>query len=107
MASTPLRLTGPAQLAGTAATIYTVPASTKTVLRHIHLSNPSGGPIDVTISIGTDAAALRLFDGFAIAADSTYDWWTYVVLEAAEIVEAFASSAATVVYTINGDERTL
>jgi hypothetical protein len=106
MARTPTRMAGPAQLAGTAGTIYTVPGATTAVLRHIHLSNPSGGAVDVTLSIGTDAAALRLFDGLAIAADSVYEHFCYHVLDAAEIVQAFASSASTVVITASGDEYT-
>ena len=104
MARTPTRLAGPAQLAGAAATIYTNPGSVTTVVRHIHFSNPSGSPVDVTLSIGSDAAGVRLFDGFAIAADSVYEHFCYHVVEDSEIVQAFAGTASTVVITMSGDE---
>lgn len=104
MARTPTRLAGPAALAGSAATIYTVPGATTTVMRHIHFSNPSAGAIDITLSIGADAAGTRLFDDFEIAADSVYEHFCYHVLDAAEIVQAWAATAATVVITVSGDE---
>lgn len=107
MASTPKRLYGPAQPGNTTATRYTVPALTKTVVRHIHVSNPTGGAVTLTLSVGADAAAVRLFDGYSIPAGSTYDWWGYLVIDAAEIIAAHASAATSLTVTINGDERTL
>jgi hypothetical protein len=107
MASTPKRLHGPAQLSGTTATKYTVPAVTKTIVRHIHIQNPSGSPVTLTMSVGADAAGVRLFDAYSIPANSTYDWWTYVVLEAAEIIAAHAGTASVLVIVIDGDEKTL
>jgi hypothetical protein len=104
MARTPTRLAGPEQLAGSAATIYTNPGSVTTVVRHIHFSNPSGGAVDVTLSIGSDAAAVRLFDGFSIPSDSVYEHFCYHVVEDSEVVQAFAGSAATIVITMSGDE---
>jgi hypothetical protein len=104
MAKTAKRLFGPAQLTNAAATKYTVPASTKAVIRHIHLSNP-GASINVTASIGADAAATRIFDAFPVAT-GTYDWYGYVVMDAAEILQAFASVTTQVTMTVFGDELT-
>jgi len=107
MARTPKRLHGPAQVSNSAATKYTVPASTKAIVRHIHLSNPSGSAVTFTMSIGADAAAVRLFDAYSIAANSVFDHFCYYVLEAAEIIQALAGTNNILVLTINGDELTL
>lgn len=107
MASTPKRLAGPAQLSGTAATKYTVPSATKTVLRHIHCYNPSGSPVNFTMSIGADAAGTRIYDAFSIAAGTALDVWVYFVLETTEVIQAFAGTASVLVLTLDGDERTL
>jgi|SRR5579875_2449430 len=106
MSSTPKRLVGPSQLGTAASTLYTVPSSTKTVVRYIHVSNPTGGSVSLTMSIGADAAAVRIFDALAIAANSAQDFFCYHVLEAAEIIQGFASTASALVITIDGEERT-
>lgn len=105
MARTPKRLAGPVSISGAAATKYTVPSVTKTIIRHIHLSNPTGGALTVTVSIGTDAAGTRIFDAYSIAAGAVLDHFCYYVLEAAEVLQAGSSGA--VVMTVDGDEITL
>ncbi len=107
MASTPKRLYGPAQIATGPATVYTVPAATKTVLRKLELSNPSGSAVTVTMSIGADGATTRVLSGYSIPANSVYDRWLYEVLEVGEIITLSAGTNNILVVTINGDERTL
>lgn len=107
MASTPKRLAGPAQVSNAAATKYTVPAATKTVLRHIHVQNPSGAAATFTMSIGIDAAATRLYDAYSIAAGAVLDVWVYFVLETTEIIQAFSGTNNVLTLTLDGDERTL
>lgn len=106
MARTPKRLSGPTQLTNAAVTKYTVPALTKTILRHIHVVNP-GAAITFTASIGADAAAVRIFDAVTIPANSANDYFCYYVLDAAEVVQALASVTLQLVLTLNGDEITL
>lgn len=101
------RLHGPALVTNVATTKYTVPTVTKTVVRHIHVQNPSGSPVDFTLSIGTDAAGTRIFDGFPIAADAVLDHFGIYVLEAAEIIQALAGTTNVVTLTIDGDEIVL
>lgn len=108
MARIPKRLAGPSQLAAAAATLYTVASSRRGIIRHIHLSNPTGSAATkFTISIGTDGASKRIFDVYPLAAGATYDHYCYHVLEAAEVIQAFADSASAIVITINGDEEIL
>lgn len=106
MARTAKRLFGPAQLTNIAGTKYTVPALTKTLVHHVHFFNP-GAAATVTMSIGADAAGTRLLDALSIPAASPYDWFPYEVIDAAEIIQAFASVTNQVVMVIFGDEMTL
>lgn len=99
------RLAGPALITNAAVTKYTVPAGLNAVIRHIHVSNPSAAAVDFTLSIGADAAATRLFDGYPIAADSVLDWYPIQPLAAAEIVQALAGTTNILTMTINGDEN--
>lgn len=107
MARIPKRLYGPAQLPNITGTRYTVPAATKTVVRHIHVSNPTGGAVTLTLSIGADAAGVRIFDAYSIASGAVLDHFGYYVLEAAEVIAAHASAATSLVITIDGDEIVL
>ena len=105
MPRTPKRLHGPALVTNAAATKYTTPAATKTIVRHIHVDNP-GAAITFTLSIGADAAAVRIFDAFPIPT-GPYDHFCYYVLEAAELIQALASVTNQLVLTVDGDECTL
>lgn len=106
MAKTAKRLYGPTALTAAAATKYTVPALTKTVIRHVHVTNTSAGAVTFTMSIGTDAAGTRLFDAYSIAAGAVLDWFGYAVIDAAEVIQALGSSTVPVL-TVWGDELTL
>lgn len=113
MARTPKRLTGPALIATGPTTVYTVPASTKTIIRHIHISNPTGSAVTYSLSIGADAAGTRLFQTFSIPAaaagvtDSVRDHYWYQVMDAAEILTVSAGTNNVLVITVSGDEITL
>jgi hypothetical protein len=107
MARTPKRLAGPALVSNAAATKYTVPAVTKTIIRHIHVSNPSGSAATFTLSIGADAAGTRIFDAYSIAAGSVLDHFCYYVADVAEVIQAFSGTNNVLNLTIDGDEITL
>ena len=107
MARIAKRLAGPAQVTNSAATKYTVPALTKTIIRHIHIQNPSGSAVTFTLSIGTDGATTRLFDAYSIGAGTVLDHFCYYVVDAAEIVQALAGTNNILTLTIDGDEIVL
>jgi hypothetical protein len=106
MATTPKRMAGPAQVSNAAATKYTVPASTVAIVRSMHVSNPSGGAVTFTLSIGADAAGTRLYDAFSIAANTSQEFFVYWVLTATEIIQAFAGTNNILTLTLDGEERT-
>ena len=98
------RLSGPALLTGSAATVYTVPASTTTVLRNIHVCNETGTAATLTMSIGTDGAGKRLFMGFSVAANDVLDWSGAIVMAAAEVIQAFSGTASALTLVVSGVE---
>jgi hypothetical protein len=93
--------------AATETTIYTVPAAIKTVIRHIHISNPSGSAVTLTLSIGADAAATRIFDAYSIAANTVLDHFCYYALVAAEVLQAAAGTNNILTITVDGGKMTL
>jgi len=113
MARIPKRLYGPAQVATGPTTVYTVPALTKTVIRHIHVNNPSASPVTLTLSIGADAAATRFYDAYSIPAkaagvtDSVREIFVYLVMDVAEILTLSAGTNNILVIIIDGDEIVL
>lgn len=107
MARIPTRFHGPAQVSNVAATAYTVAASEKIILRHVHVSNPSASAATFTMSIGVDAAAVRLFDAYSIPANSILDHFCYYILDAAEVIQKLSGTNNILTLTIDGDKIVL
>jgi len=113
MARIPKRLYGPAQIATGPATVYTVPALTKTIIRQLHISNPSASPVTFTLSVGADGATTRLWSTYSIPAaaagvtDSIRDVFMYLIMDAAEILTLSAGTNNILVIVITGDEIVL
>ena len=100
------RLAGPALLTGSAATIYTVPAGKRALVRQIHLFNNDAGSIAVTVSVGADAAGTRLLDGYVLATKTGYDLWLApLALEAGETLQAFGGTTLKISSTVMGAEE--
>ena len=97
------RVYGPAQLSNVSAILYTVPAAMRFVMRHVRISNPTAGAVDVTFGIGADAAGTRIYDGFPVPADSYEDFYPYAAVEAAEVIRGHASALTSLVIVIEGD----
>lgn len=104
MATTSKRFSGPAQVSNAAATKYTCPASTVAVVRRIRVSNPSINPVQITMSIGADAAGTRLLDNVPVLPCSGLDIYGPFSLAEAEIIQAFASANNVLVLEIDGTE---
>lgn len=106
MADTAKRLAGPTLLTASEATLYTVPASTTAIVRHIRLANNSTDPVTATVSIGADAAGTRLYSGFEVPAKGIHDWSGFLVLTAAETLRGYAGTASQLAVTVSGVEVT-
>lgn len=113
MPRTAKRLYGPALIATGPATVYTVPALTKAIIRQIHISNPSASPVTFTLSVGADAAATRLWSTYSIPAaaagvsDSVRDIFMFLVMDATEILTLSAGTNNILDIVITGEEITL
>lgn len=107
MAKTAKRLAGPGLLTNAAATKYTVPASTKTIIRQIHVANVTNAAAALTASIGADAAGTEIATGKNVPANDYIDLYGYWVMDAAEILQAFSSVNNALNLTLFGDELTL
>lgn len=105
MPDTLKRLAGPLALTATSATIYTVPASTTTSLRNIHVVNTTAGSLNFTMSIGVDAAGTRIYDALVIPAKSALAWDGLMVLTTTETVRAYGSATGLTI-TLSGVETT-
>jgi len=104
MADTAKRLSGPALLTASAATVYTVPGATTTILRSVHVSNETGSTATFTMSIGTDASGKRLWTAMDIATKSSFDWSGFIVLAAGEVLQAFSGTTSALTLTTSGVE---
>lgn len=104
MADTAKRLVGPTQLTASAATVYTVPASTTALLRHMRVVNTGTVAATITVSIGADAAGTRIWAGQTVQPGGFLDWSGLMVMAAAETLQAYASAASTLTLTISGVE---
>lgn len=96
MADVLKRIYGPATLAAAAATIYTVPASTTTIVRYIRFVNTTGTDRPVTLSVGADAAATRIFGAVTIPAGGSLDWTGAIPMTAGEIIQGYSSATAAI-----------
>lgn len=106
MPDTLRRLSGPALLSAVAATVYTVPAATTTVVRSVHVANTGAASALFTLSIGADAAGTRLYSRILIPPGGTLDWNGLYVAVAGEIIQAFSSVADILTLTMSGIEVT-
>jgi hypothetical protein len=102
------RLVGPKQLENTTTVQYTVPASTRTVIRRIEIVNPEGGSSRTyTVGIGADSASTRIRDAKTIAVGAEHVIYGPFTLEASEVLRAHASAATAVVFVVDGEEYTI
>lgn len=112
MPRTPKRIYGPALIATGPATVYTVPALTKAILRWMQVQNPSGAAILFSFSVGADAAGTRLWDAYSIPAaaagvsDNVRPFYLYLPMDVGEIVQLKASTNNILTIVIGADEYT-
>lgn len=104
MADTLKRLAGPSLLTASAATVYTVPASTTTTLRNIHVANETATSATLTMSVGTDGAGKRIFMAVPVLGNDVIDWSGVIVLAAGEVVQAFSGTASALTIVVSGVE---
>lgn len=94
MTTTAKRLVSGSQLTGSAATYYTAPTLTKTIIKSAQLTNTTAGAVACTVylvpSAGTAGATNTVISARSIAAGETYNCPELVnaVLEAGGTIQA-------------------
>ena len=106
MTDTAKRLAGPDDIPNSATTMYTVPGSTKAIIRNIHIANTTNTAATIKMSIGADAAGTRILGDLSIPAFGTYDWSGFMVLEAGETLRATGGTNNALTVTVSGVEVT-
>lgn len=106
MAKTAARIVGPTQLAAAAATLYTVPAGTLAIVTSVWVNTPDAART-FTLSIGADAAGTRVWTTYALTQNVPYVTYPMWRIAAAEVIQAFASAATSVVIVISADLYTV
>lgn len=105
--NTPTKLSQTALTTTLTTLLYTVPASTSTIIKEIVLCNTSSSSADVTISYGDGSAVKNmLLDALSFNAGETKFITLSTVLNATDIISGGASTGAVVSATISGVEST-
>ncbi len=98
---TPSRIYGPAQPGTVAATIVT--ASGNLVVTKIRIVNTTASAATITMSIGVDAAATRIYSATSIPANGVFDDPVNIPLAGAEIIQAFQGTLNALTVTISAN----
>lgn len=85
------------------ATLYTVPASTKTIIKSISLCNTSASPATITLSLN----GIYVFSAYSLAANSYLHIPQFdQIIDATELFEGLSGTDAVIDYYISGKEIT-
>jgi hypothetical protein len=94
------------QLGASKATLYTVPGSTQTIIKSITLVNTDSVTRTVNLYINTAGTSRRVSPkDLSLPAGAMFELDRVITLEAADLIEGDASSAAVVDYAISGAEN--
>lgn len=103
---TPAKLAQAAITAGTT-TVYTVPSSTRTMLKDIDVCNTTAGALTVNVhlvpSAGTATTANALFYGASINANTTLQWSGVQVLNAGDTIQVQGSGLGLTIHASGGE----
>jgi len=100
---TPTKL-GQSAIAITNTTVYTVPSSTRALLKDMDIANTTAASITVTVFAGTGVATSNtLIPNVSIPAYSLFQWTGTQILDAADTIVAIAS-ATGVTITVSGGQ---
>jgi hypothetical protein len=98
-----------AALTTTIATLYTVPANTRTYIKDIHVNNTTAGALTFTLYLvpnaGSIATSNALFYTFSVPANSIYHWTGTQIIPASSTIRALASAPGLTMF-ISGGEAT-
>ena len=97
------------ELPATIATLYTVAASTSTIIKTIHVVNTTSSTVDLTLHLvdsgDTADDSNVLFKALAIKGNKILDYCSWKILDTAgDTIRGFASSASALTIHVDGAE---
>lgn len=105
---TPAKLAQAAVTAGTT-TIYTVPASTRTMIKEMDICNTTAGTLTLNLHLvpsgGSATTANALFYGASISANTTLQWSGVQVLNVGDTIRVQGSGLGLTI-NVSGGEAT-
>jgi hypothetical protein len=101
---TPVKL-GQAAITVATATLYTVPASTRTFVTSIDIANTTGAPVTVNVYMGAGAAAAAntVIPNVSILANSMLSWGGAQILDATDTIQTDASAVGCTITASGGE----
>jgi hypothetical protein len=102
----------PAKLAqgaitGSTTTVYTVPASTRTMVKEIDICNTTGGALTVNVHLvpsgGSAGTSNALLYGTSINANSTLQWSGVQVMNAGDTIQVQGSALGLTILASGGE----
>lgn len=107
MAGTLKRLVGPVAMSATLTTnVYNQgSALLYTEINHVHVVNKTAGAVTFSLWIGAtaaNAAGTEFFNGQSVAANSVYDWYGRLRLDAADFLVGGASAGTSLAIIVEG-----
>ena len=109
MARQPVLLVPPTALGINSAAVYTapsyVPTTQRTVIRHVHISNPAGSAVNFSMGLNGTVAGSQVFGSYSISASAVYDHYCQYPLSSGQTLQMWASGASVLVATVSGEEN--
>lgn len=110
MAGAIKRLAGPLALTTTYTTNIFNDTNTNvfSVVRHIHVANKTAGSVTFRLYLGAtgaNTAGTELFYDYAVAANSTYDWYGALYMASTDFLVGGASANTSLTITVEGDRQ--
>lgn len=105
MANTP-KLLAEGQLLASKGTLYTVPASTRTIIRTITLAHVAGGTQTINLYVKKSGGTSRRVSRAVIDTDEFAHEEDIGTLEPGDEIEGDSTNATSTDYTIHGVEQT-
>lgn len=104
--ATALHIVGPTLLTMSAATLYTVPASTTFIVRLIHVGSIANATAKFTLSLGADANATRFQHLRSVDPYSEYDWSGFLAIPTGTVIQGYADTTTALVIVLSGTLET-
>jgi hypothetical protein len=77
------------------------------VITHIHVVNKTAGAVTFSLwlgATGANAAGTELFNGYSVAANSTYDWYGRLKMVSTDFLVGGASAATSLAIYGEGEQ---